>query len=98
MFGFDPVRMCSFKYRDRVTIFRDVLKTIRRYDKGGRKYAIMKHASLSYDQLNKYLLFLTNQGYITEIAEQYGKKYEVTEKGYTFLKSLEDLRLLLHQK
>jgi len=98
MFGFDPVRMCSFKYRDRVTIFRDVLKTIRRYDEGGRKYAIMKHASLSYDQLNKYLLFLTNMGYIKETAEPYGKKYRVTEKGYMFLRSLEDLRLHLHQK
>ena len=98
MFGFDPVRMCSFKYRDRVTIFRDVLKTIRRYDEGGRKYAIMKHASLSYDQLNKYLLFLTNMGYIKETAEPYGKKYQVTEKGDVFLRSLEDLRLHLHQK
>lgn len=98
MFHFDPVRMCSFKYRDRVTIFRDVLKTIKRSDEGRRKYTIMKHASLSYDQLTKYLLFLTNMGYIREITEHYGKKYEVTEKGSVFLKSLEDLRLHIHHK
>ncbi len=97
MFHFDPVRMASFKYRDRVTIFRDVLKTIKRCDSGGRKYTIMRHASLSYDQLNKYLLFLTNMGYIKEIAEPDGKKYEVTEKGSVFLKSLDDLRLHLHK-
>jgi len=97
MFHFDPVRMASFKYRDRVTIFRDVLKTIKRCDDGGRKYTIMRHASLSYDQLNKYLLFLTNMGYIKEIAEPDGKKYEVTEKGSVFLKSLDDLRLHLHK-
>lgn len=98
MFHFDPIRMSSFKYRDRITIFRDVLKTIKRSDKGGRKYTIMRHASLSYDQLNKYLLFLTNMGYIREIAEPDGKKYEVTEKGSMFLKNLEDLRLHLHHK
>jgi predicted transcriptional regulator len=97
MFNFDPIRMASFKYRDRVTIIRDVLKTIKRCDDGGRKYTIMKHASLSYDQLNKYLLFLTNMGYIKEIAEPDGKKYEVTEKGSVFLKSLDDLRLHLHK-
>jgi predicted transcriptional regulator len=56
------VQLCSFKYRDRVTIFKDVLKTIKKCDDGGRKYTIMTHASLSYDQLNKYLLFLTNIG------------------------------------
>lgn len=97
MFHFDPVRLASFKYRDRVTIFRDVLKTIKRPDKSGRKYVIMKHAALSYNQLNKYLLFLTNMGYVKEIAEQTGKKYEVTEKGSMFLKSLEDLRLHIHK-
>lgn len=83
-----------------MTIFRDVLKTIERSNDGGRKYTIMKHASLSYDQLNKYLLFLTNMGYIkaTQIPEQDGRKYEVTEKGSVFLKSLDDLRLHIHHK
>jgi len=98
MFYFDPIRLASFKYRDRITIFRDVLKTIQRSDEGGRKYTIMKHASLSYDQLNKYLLFLTNMGYIKEIAEPDGRKYEVTEKGSMFLKSLDDLRLHVRTK
>lgn len=98
MFYFDPVRLCSFKYRDRVSIFRDVLKTIKRPDNSGRKYSIMKHASLSYDQLSRYLVFLTNMGYIKEIAEPFGKKYEVTKQGLTFLKSLEDLRLHIQQK
>lgn len=98
MYNFDPINLCSFKYRDRVTIFRDVLKTIKRSETGGRKYTIMKNASLSYDQLNKYLLFLSNMGYIREIAEPYGKKYEVTDKGSTFLKGLEELRLHIQAK
>jgi predicted transcriptional regulator len=98
MFNF-PVRLASFKYRDRMTIFRDVLKTIERSNDGGRKYTLMKHASLSYDQLNKYLLFLTNMGYIKEMpAEPDGRKYEVTEKGSVFLRSLDDLRLHIHRK
>lgn len=97
MFHFDLVNLASFKYRDRVTIFRDVLKTIKRPDKSGRKYCIMRHANLSYDQLNKYLLFLSNQGYIKEIAEPDGKKYEVTDKGSTFLKSLDELRLQIRR-
>jgi predicted transcriptional regulator len=37
-------------------------------------------------------------GYIKEIAEPFGKKYEVTKQGLTFLKSLEDLRLHIQQK
>ena len=98
MFNFDPINLCSFKYRDRVTIFRDVLKTIKQSERGGRKYTIMKHASLSYDQLSKYLIFLTNNGYVREIAESYGKKYEVTDKGSVFLKGLEDLRLHIQAK
>ena len=98
MFHFDPVNLCSFKYRDRLTISRDVLKTIKRSDNCGRKYTIMKHASLSYDQLNKYLLFLTNMGYIREVAEDDGRKYSVTDAGSVFLKGLEDLRLHLHAK
>ncbi|NIO36446.1 hypothetical protein GTO27_01950 [Candidatus Bathyarchaeota archaeon] len=97
MFQFNPINMASFKYRDRATIFRDVLKTIKRCDEGGRKYTIMKHASLSYDQLNKYLLFLTNMGYVKEIDEPDGNKYKVTEKGSVFLKSLDDLRLHLQR-
>jgi predicted transcriptional regulator len=92
MFNFNPIRLASFKYRDRVTIFRDVLSTIKRSEEG-RKYTIMRKASLSYDQLNKYLFFLTNMGYIKEIAQADGRKYQVTEKGSVFLKSLEDLRM-----
>ncbi len=98
MFDFDPINLCSFKYRDRVTIFRDVMKTIKRSERGGTKYSIMKHASLSYDQLNKYLLFLTNMGYIREMHAPYGKKYGVTDKGSTFLKGIEDLRLHIQAK
>jgi predicted transcriptional regulator len=97
MFNFDPIRLASFKYRDRVTIFRDVLTTIKRVEEG-RKYTIMRKASLSYDQLNKYLFFLTNMGYIKEIAQADGRKYEVTEKGSIFLKSLEDLRMHIQTK
>ncbi|MGB9134439.1 MAG: winged helix-turn-helix domain-containing protein [Candidatus Bathyarchaeia archaeon] len=97
MFNFDPIRLSSFKYRDRVTIFRDVLVTIKRSEEG-RKYTIMRKASLSYDQLNKYLIFLTNMGYIKEIAQQDGRKYEVTDKGSMFLKSLEDLRMHIQTK
>lgn len=92
------MNLCSFKYRDRVTIYRDVLKTIKRSDNCGRKYSIMKHASLSYDQLTKYLVFLSNMGYIREIAEPDGNKYSVTDKGSVFLQGLEDLRLHMHHK
>lgn len=98
MLHFEIMNMNSFKYRDRVTIYRDMLKTIKRSDNRGRKYSIMKHASLSYDQLTKYLIFLSNMGYIREIHEPDGKKYAVTDQGSVFLKGLEDLRLHLHHK
>ena len=91
MFYTNLIRLCAFKYRDRSTILVEVLKTIECTPKG--KGAIMRRASLSYVQVNKYLLFLANKGYVVETSTQYGKKYEVTGKGSTFLRNLETLHL-----
>lgn len=91
MFYINSIQLCAFKYRGRSTILVEVLKTIKRAPKG--KGAIMRRASLSYVQANKYLLFLMNKGYILEISTPNGRKYGATDKGLTFLKNVETLQL-----
>ena len=75
-----------FKYRDRVTIILDILTTVRNSGKGRRKTQIMQSANLNYTQANKYLRYLSNQGFIT-IMER--SKYFITDKGSKFLQLAE---------
>lgn len=91
MFYINLIQLRAFKNRDRSTILVEVLKTIKRTPKG--KGTIMRHASLSYVQVNKYLLFLMSKGYVVEKSTLDGKKYEVTDKGSTFLRNLETWKL-----
>jgi len=82
----------AFKYRGRVAIISDILKTIR--DSSGkwkRKTQIMQSANLNYDQVNKYLALLTSYGYIeAERSEIHrGFIYRATSKGLNFVRFLE---------
>ena len=82
----------EFKYRDRVSIISDILRTVTNSSgKGKRKTQIMQSANLNYDQVNKYLSFLINNGYIKiEHSEIYGRPvYRATSKGLNFVKFLE---------
>ena len=51
----------------------------------------MQSANLNYDQVNKYLSFLINNGYIRiEYSEMHGGRvYRTTSKGLNFVKFLE---------
>jgi len=90
----------EFKYRGRVSIIGDILKTVRDSSgKGKRKTQIMQSANLNYDQVNKYLAFLISNGYIkVERSEMHGGPvYRATSKGLNFVKLLleaESLRLI----
>jgi len=84
--------LCEFKYRDRISIISDILRTVTNTSgKGKRKTQIMQSANLNYDQVNKYLSFLINNGYIKiEHSEIYGRPvYRATSKGLNFVKFLE---------
>ena len=73
-----------FKYRDRVTIIRDILKTVRNSRYGRRKTQIMQSANLNYFQTKKYLRYLIERGFLV-VTE--GQKYIITAKGSRFLLS-----------
>jgi len=88
----------EFKYRDRVSIISDILKTVKNSSrKGKRKTQIMQSANLNYDQINKYLALLISNGYIKAERSQIhgGSVYRATSKGLDFVEVLETQNLRL---
>ena len=81
----------AFKYRDRMTIVSDILKTVKESRSGKRKTQIMQSANLNYVQLDKYMRYLLKCGFL-RITDK-GKIY-LTEEGGRFLLSLEYRRTL----
>jgi len=88
----------EFKYRDRLSIIGDILRTVKDSSgKGKRKTQIMQSANLNFDQANKYLAFLISNGYMkAERSEMHeGLVYRATSKGLNFVKTLEAENLRL---
>lgn len=84
-----------FKYRDRMTIIADILKSVSENGKGKRKTNIMQSANLSYNQVNKYLDLLLRNGYV---VLGNGYMYKPTGEGLRFLQNLEtDILKLKHR-
>ena len=70
--------------RSRVSILRDVLKTVK--EKGEAKPThILYGANLSHDRLKKYLEKLVADGFISKIEKNGQTFYEITQKGLEFL-------------
>lgn len=76
----------AFKYRDRVTIMSDILKTVKQSREGRRKTQIMQSANLNYIQTKKYLNYMYNCGFLVVTQRE---TYMITEKGSKFLQLLE---------
>lgn len=76
----------AFKYRDRMTIIGDILKSLKNSRDGKTKTQIMQSANLNYIQLNRYLRYLLHYGFL-KITEK--GKIEITEDGARFLLFLE---------
>ena len=85
-----PSFLNSFKYRDRMTIIGDILKTLRKTKEGKRKTQIMQSANLNYIQMNKYLRYLLEHG-LLNFTDQ--GKVTITEEGIRFLQYLEAQRI-----
>lgn len=75
----------AFKYRDRMTIIADILKSVSERGRGKRKTNIMQSVNLSHSQVNKYLDLLLRNGYV--ILDD-GRMYKPTHKGLAFLQNL----------
>ena len=79
--------------RSNIDIIAEMLKV---GENGAGKTKIMYNANLSYTQVQKYLGFLTGQGFIDKI--QVGNPsvtYRITENGLKLLESINSLREML---
>jgi predicted transcriptional regulator len=75
----------KFGNRTRVEILASILKVA---GNGTIKTHIMYRANLSHKQLEKYIGFLEEKGLIKLVTaeDKQGLRYQVTEKGYDFLR------------
>ncbi len=79
--------------RSNIEIIAEMLKV---GENGAGKTKIMYNANLSYTQIQKYLGFLMNQGFINKM--QLGNPsvtYQVTENGLKLLESINNLIAML---
>jgi predicted transcriptional regulator len=83
LFPFSIIK--AFKYRDRVTIICDILKSVK-VKREAKRTQIMENARLNYVQTKKYLSYLLNSGYLAITERQ---TYVLTEKGSKFLYLIE---------
>ncbi|HLE82380.1 MAG TPA: winged helix-turn-helix domain-containing protein [Dehalococcoidia bacterium] len=71
--------------RSSVEVIADILRL-----KEAGKTEIMYSANMSYRQLQKYLAFLTQEGFLERfVRPNPGVKYRTTQKGQQLLKSIE---------
>jgi len=76
----------AFKYRDRVSIMNDILRSIRSSSEGRKKTQIMQSANLNFIQTKKYLNYMLNCGFLV-VTER--ETYALTEKGSKLLLMIE---------
>jgi predicted transcriptional regulator len=74
----------SKKYRSHFEIIASILDVAR--NNSGDKYFLMKHTSVNYAQLKKYLGFLTRTRFIEVEMRGQRIQYCATERGLAFLK------------
>ncbi len=82
----------AFKYRDRMTIFVDILRSVKASKKGRTKTQILQSANLNYNQVTKYLGLLLESGYLRHDGDSC---YKVTDEGWQFAKTFGSLDLRL---
>jgi predicted transcriptional regulator len=74
--------LSAFKYRDRMAIVSDILKTLKDSRGGKKKTQIMQSANLNYIQLDKYMRYLLHCGFL-KIRDN--GKIDITDEGAKFL-------------
>lgn len=78
--------------RDRLGILAEIIETAK--TKQG-KTKIMYKVNLSFSQVNEYLAFLAEMGFIKVQKENGRKNYETTSKGYSYVDNYEEMSQLL---
>jgi len=82
--------MVTFRHRDRMAIFTEILRTTRDSREGKKKTNIMQSVHLNHPQANKYLNLLLTKDLICLDSED---RYKPTKKGLELIKNLESLDL-----
>lgn len=78
--------------RDRLKIFAEIMDAA----KGSQlKTRIMYSVNLSFSQINEYLSFLTERGFIEVRMENRKKRYETTTKGIRYIENYNEMANLL---
>jgi predicted transcriptional regulator len=79
--------------RSDIKIIADMLRV---GEKGAGKTEIMYTANMSYSQIQKYLDYLVNQGFINKVdLDNTMTAYQVTESGLKLLKAIDNLIAML---
>ena len=79
--------------RDRLKIMAEIMEVA----KGGKlKTRIMYMVNLSFSQVNEYLSFLTEMGFLSVRVDNGRKIYETTTKGKSFIENYMDMAKLLN--
>ena len=82
-------RISVSQRRSNIEIIADMLRV---GENGAGKTEIMYSANMSYHQIQKYLDYLVNQGFITEVnLDNTLIAYQVTDSGLKLLKAIDDL-------
>ena len=78
--------------RDRLKIMAEIMEAA----KGGQlKTRIMYMVNLSFTQVNEYLSFLTEMGFLSVRADNRKKLYETTDKGKRYIENFKEMSSLL---
>lgn len=86
-------RVAVGQRRSNIEIIADMLRV---GENGAGKTEIMYSANMSYSQIQKYLDYLVNQGFINKIdMDNTMVAYQVTDNGFKLLKAIDTLMAIL---
>ena len=86
-------RVAVSRRRSNIEIIADMLRV---GENGAGKTEIMYSANMSYSQIQKYLDYLINQGFINKVnMDNTMVAYQVTESGLKLLKAIDTLMGML---
>jgi predicted transcriptional regulator len=82
--------------RSNIEIIADMLRV---GEYGAGKTEIMYTANMSYSQIQKYLEYLVNQGFVNKVnMDSTVVAYQVTDNGLKLLKAIDTLMAMLENK
>ena len=86
-------RVTVSRRRSNIEIIADMLRV---GENGAGKTEIMYSANMSYSQIQKYLDYLVNQGFVNKVnMDNTMMAYQVTESGLKLLKAIDALMVML---